>query len=331
MADGRIPAKNLFPGAPPIGVVGMGSSQFGHAYGSPDETKAIAAIKKAFDYGVNFFDVAPFYGAGDAERLLGRGLQQLPREEIFVCSKVGKYKPGESEDFSAERVKRSVHESLERLQLKYLDLVHCHDIESAVDMKQIITETIPALQELKKEGLIRHIGITGLPLDIYTYILDRVPVGTIDCILSYCHNNLADNTLTSLLDYFHEKKIVVVSASFSSMGLLTQKDPPSWHPAAPEVKAAAVRSKKLCADNGTDLARIAIKHFVETPGVDIHLFGMATPDEVDEDIRIVKEVLGMVTNEKAEAEKKVAAQVKEIFAPVLDKTWPTGRQNNRTP
>jgi predicted oxidoreductase len=55
---------------------------------SPDETKAIAAIKKAFDYGVNFFDVAPFYGAGDAERLLGRGLQQLPREEIFVCSKV---------------------------------------------------------------------------------------------------------------------------------------------------------------------------------------------------------------------------------------------------
>jgi hypothetical protein len=53
--------------------------------------------------------------------------------------------------------------------------------------------------------------------------------------------------------------------------------------------------------------------------------------QVDEDIRIVKEVLGMVTNEKAEVEKKVAAQVKEIFAPVLDKTWPTGRQNNRTP
>lgn len=50
---------------------------------------------------------------------------------------MGKYKPGEPEDFSAERVKRSVHESLERLQLKYLDLVHCHDIESAVDMKQV--------------------------------------------------------------------------------------------------------------------------------------------------------------------------------------------------
>lgn len=46
-------------------------------------------------------------------------------------------------------------------------------LKRAAISSQIITETIPALQELKKEGLIRHIGITGLPLDIYTYILDR--------------------------------------------------------------------------------------------------------------------------------------------------------------
>ena len=55
---------------------------------SPDDKKAMAAIKLAFDNGVNFFDVAPFYGAGDAERLLGRGLQQLPRDQIFVGTKV---------------------------------------------------------------------------------------------------------------------------------------------------------------------------------------------------------------------------------------------------
>ena len=50
---------------------------------------------------------------------------------------VGKYKPGEPEDFSAERVTKSVHESLERLGLEYIDLIHCHDIESVVDMKQV--------------------------------------------------------------------------------------------------------------------------------------------------------------------------------------------------
>ncbi len=51
----------------------------------------------------------------------------------------------------------------------------------------------------------------------------RVPVGAVDAVLSYCHNNLADNTLTGLLPYLAEKKVAVISASFSSMGLLTQK------------------------------------------------------------------------------------------------------------
>jgi aryl-alcohol dehydrogenase-like predicted oxidoreductase len=50
-----------------------------------------------------------------------------------------------------------------------------------------------------------------------------VPVGTVDAVLSYCHNNLADNTLQVLLPYLQEKKVAVISASFSSMGLLTQK------------------------------------------------------------------------------------------------------------
>lgn len=75
--------------------------------------------------------------AGSAAQLLGRCIKDLPREEIFVATKVGKYIPGEDEDFSADRVTRSVHESLKRLQLEYIDLIHCHDIESAKDMKQV--------------------------------------------------------------------------------------------------------------------------------------------------------------------------------------------------
>ena len=71
-------------------------------------------------------------------QLLGRCIKDLPREEIFVATKVGKYIPGEKEDFSADRVTRSVSESLARLQLDYIDLIHCHDIESAEDMKQVM-------------------------------------------------------------------------------------------------------------------------------------------------------------------------------------------------
>ena len=70
-------------------------------------------------------------------QLLGRCIKDLPREEVFVATKVGKYIPGEDEDFSADRVTKSVHESLKRLQLDYIDLIHCHDVESAKDMKQV--------------------------------------------------------------------------------------------------------------------------------------------------------------------------------------------------
>jgi L-galactose dehydrogenase len=61
---------------------------------------------------------------------------------------------------------------LTRLQLDYVDLLQCHDIEFA-SLDQIVEETLPAMLKLKEEGLVKKIGITGLPLKIYKYILDR--------------------------------------------------------------------------------------------------------------------------------------------------------------
>jgi hypothetical protein len=66
---------------------------------------------------------------------------------------------------------------------------------------QIIEETLPALQRLKEAGKVRFIGITGLPLKIYKYVLDRVPPGTVDVVLSYCHYSLNDQSLGDLLPY----------------------------------------------------------------------------------------------------------------------------------
>lgn len=101
---------------------------------------------------------------------------------------------------------------------------------------QIVSETIPALQKLKQEGKTRFIGITGLPLDIFTYVLDRVPPGTVDVILSYCHYGVNDSTLLDLLPYLKSKGVGVISASPLAMGLLTEQGPPEWHPASPELK-----------------------------------------------------------------------------------------------
>ena len=103
-----------------------------------DEDEAVRAVHKAFHSGINLFDTSPFYGATKSESVLGKALKGLPRDQIVVCTKVGRY--GEVDfDFSAKTVTRRFHESLARLQLDYVDVVHCHDVEFG-NMDQVCTD-----------------------------------------------------------------------------------------------------------------------------------------------------------------------------------------------
>lgn len=89
---------------------------------------------------------------------------------------------------------------------------------------------------MKEAGKTRFIGITGLPLEIYSYVLDRVPPGTLDVVLSYCHHCINDTTLEDLVPYLKSKGVGVINASPLAMGLLTEAGPPEWHPASAELK-----------------------------------------------------------------------------------------------
>ena len=73
-------------------------------------------------------------------------------------------------------------------------------------------------------------------MEIFTYVLDRVPPGTVDVILSYCHYGINDSALEDLLPYLKSKGVGVISASPLAMGLLTENGPPEWHPASNELK-----------------------------------------------------------------------------------------------
>ncbi|KFK29994.1 hypothetical protein AALP_AA7G204000 [Arabis alpina] len=218
-----------------VSAVGFGASPLGSHYSPVAEDDAVAAVREAFRLGINFFDTSPYYGRTLSEKVLGKALKalQVPRSDYIVATKCGRYVEGF--DFSAERVRKSIDESLEHLELDYVDILHCHDIEFA-SLDQIVSETIPALQKLKEEGKLRFIGITGLPFHIFSYVLDRVAPGTINVILSYCHYSVNDSTLLDLLPYLKSKGVGVISASPLSMALLTEQGPPEWHPAPPELK-----------------------------------------------------------------------------------------------
>ncbi|KAJ8492601.1 hypothetical protein OPV22_014322 [Ensete ventricosum] len=157
-----------------LSCLGFGASPLGNVFGHVSHADAVAAVRLALQLGINFFDTSPYYGGTVSETVLGNCLHELnvPREDIVVSTKCGRYIDGF--DFSAERVTRSIDESLARLKLDYVDILHCHDIEFG-SLDQIVNETIPALQKIKEAGKARFIGITGLPLGIFTYVLDRVP------------------------------------------------------------------------------------------------------------------------------------------------------------
>mmetsp|Transcript_37035 Transcript_37035/g.82332 ORF Transcript_37035/g.82332 Transcript_37035/m.82332 type:complete len:328 (+) Transcript_37035:137-1120(+) len=326
MATPSIPKRTLGKTGLQVSVLGYGASPLGGVFEPIDEGKGIQAVHDAFKAGVNFFDTSPFYGATKSETVLGQALKDLPRSEIIISTKVGRYGQ-DLFDFSAARVTASVAESLTRLQTDYIDIIQCHDIEYG-SLDQIISETLPALVKLREEGKVRHIGITGLPLAIYKYVLDRVPPGTVDVVLSYCHNSLNDTTLQGLLPYLEDKGVGVITASPLSMGLLTKQGPPIWHPAPPQVQEACRDAAQCAAAAGVDIAKLALAQSVRTPGIATTLVGMATPDIVAANVEATLEALGLLTNADDRKETAALAEVERVLKPIKDVTWPSGKPEN---
>lgn len=304
-----------------LSCVGFGASPLGKVFGPVSEEEAIATVLEAFKRGINFFDTSPYYGGTLSEKVLGKCLKALgvPRDQYIVATKCGRYKDGF--DFSAERVTKSIDESLERLQLDYVDILQCHDIEFG-SLDQIVTETIPALQKIKESGRARFIGITGLPLDIYTYVLDRVPAGTIDVVLSYCHYCLNDSSLEDLLPYLKSKGVGIIYASPLAMGLLTENGPPEWHPASPEIKAACKAAADYCKKNGKNISKLALQYSLSNKDISTVLVGMNAVWQVEENVSAALELQATGKDEKT------LAEVEAILKPVKNQTWPSGIQKS---
>ena len=240
-------------------------------------------------------DTAPWYGFGESERILGRVLKaaRIPRAAYYLSTKVGRYLPGvlEQFDFTYARTLASVDESLARLQVDYIDTVQVHDPEFAPALEIILSETLPALEAARAAGKIRRIGITGYPLAALRYLAERVPAGiTIDSALSYCHYNLHDTTLRDdgTLAALAARGIGVVCGSPLSMGLLTPRGPPAWHPASAGLKARCAAAAAYAAERGADIAHLAL-HFAlfSQPDIVTIMISSASLARISHDLAVV--------------------------------------------
>jgi len=302
-----------------VSVLSFGASSLGGVFHDTDDGEAIRTVHAALDLGINFIDVSPYYGKTRAETVLGRALKGVPRDRYILATKIGQYDDGVF-DFSAERVASSLDESCARLGVDYIDLLQCHDIEFA-DLGQIVNETLPALVRLREQGRIGHVGVTGLPLKVLRSTIERTAPGVVETVLSFCHYELNDSSLTDLLPLCKDRDIGVISAAPTGMGLLTQRGVPSWHPAPPAIVEGCRKAVEFCQLNGVDIVKLAVQFSIAHPRIATTLIGTANPENIRRNVAWAME----------EPDFEVIGQVLALLRPIHNHNFTRGRRENRDP
>lgn len=270
-----------------VSQLSFGASSLGGVFHSVKEADALDAVFTAVELGMNFIDVSPYYGHYKAETVLGKALKDIPRGKYYLSTKVGRYgKDGVNTwDYSAKRAKESVYESMERLHVDHIDLINVHDIEFQADLpgglQKVCDETLPALCELREEGVVSHVGITDLQPENIKWVIEHVPAGTVEATLCFCHYSLNDELLTDYFDFFEQHNVGIINASPLSMGLLSTRGVPDWHPAPKALVEACQHAVAHCNAKGYPIEKLAIQYAISSPHIATTLFSSANPANVE--------------------------------------------------
>ncbi len=300
-----------------ISNLSFGASSLGSVFHETKEAESIKAVEIAIEGGINFIDVSPYYGHYKAETVLGKALKIIPRDKYYLSTKVGRYgKDGKNTwDYSGKRATESVYESMDRLNIDYIDVINVHDIEFQAalpgGLQKVCEETLPALVELKKKGVVGHVGITDLQLKNLKWVIDHSEEGTVESVLNFCHYCLNDDELVDYLDYFESKGIGVINASPLSMGLLTMRGVPDWHPAPKPLVEACAKAAQYCQEKGYPIEKLAIQYSVANPRIAGTLFSSANPENVKRNIEWANQ----------EADAQMVAEVRKIIGDQQRVTW----------
>lgn len=211
-------------------AVGFGCWAIGGTWNNVSDHESIRAIKVAVEAGINFFDVAPVYGKGHAERVLGQALKTEKREDIIIATKCGlpwsqDKRKKTRKDLTKASIFKEIDDSLMRLQTDYVDLYQVH----WPDPNTPIAETADALAELKKQGKIRHVGVSNYSLDMTREMMEGVEVATFQGLYNLIEQNpehyhnipLQYRTRQEALPFCHDNEMKYLPYSPLMQGLLT--------------------------------------------------------------------------------------------------------------
>jgi len=263
--------------------LGFGGASIGNLYKEVSDAQAAETVRAAWDVGVRYFDTAPHYGLGLSERRTGAVLREYPRDEYVLSTKVGRLLVPNPDgagtddldngfavpatlrrqwDFSADGVRRSLEDSLERLGgLDRIDVALIHDPEESDDPESALTMAAPALARLRAEGVIGAYGVGSKQWQILHRFVTETEVDAI--MLAGRYTLLEQPALDELLPACEKHGVSVVNVGVFNSGLLARDWPEAdGHyeygsaPAQLLDKARAIAT--LCQEYGTTLPHAAL-------------------------------------------------------------------------
>lgn len=286
--------------------LGLGLAGIGSLYRPVPADEAAAIVDHAWDRGVRLFDTAPLYGFGSSEERAGRALRSRPRGEYVLSTKVGRLivagdpepgslwadpPPGRTArfDFSATGIRRSVEQSLERLGLHRVDVLHIHDPDDHYG--SALRSAYPVLADLRRADVIGAIGVGMNQAELPARFIREVDPPGLDCVLLAGRYTLLDQSgLAELLPLCRQRGVSVLAAAVYNSGLLA--DPTgnprfNYAPAPGDVLARARAMDEVCRRHGVPLRAAAVQFPFGHPAVSAVVCGALTAAEVDDTVEML--------------------------------------------
>ena len=298
-----------------VSSLSFGASALGGVFRAIDEEEGIRAVHAALDAGINYFDVAPAYGGTVAETVLGKALKGIARDRYFLSTKAGKYTaPGaygaDELNYSETRIRAGLEESMKRLGVDYVEIIHLHDFEYQGFSKteSAFNEGFPTLVKLKQEGRIGAVSAGIYPMELWQRVVAEAPV---DAILTHNHYCINDTRGLELVAPCRAKNIGMINASPFASGLLTGGTIADWHPAGSEDRKLFAEAAAFCERQGTSIAKIAFQFSCQDSPFQTTMFSSARTSSVARNLTWFSEPL----------DQGLLEEVRRILAPVIDKQW----------
>jgi len=286
--------------------LGLGTAPLGNLFQPVSDGQAAAVVTRALELGIRFFDTAPLYGHGLAERRLGAALAGVSRDTYVLATKVGRLlvrgaDPDPSQfhegqpfyrdtpdvapvfDFSARGARQSLEESLARLGLDRVDVLHIHDPDEHPG--EALEGAYRTLDELRGVGVVGAIGAGMNQAEMLARFARAAPF---DCFLLAGRYTLLDQSgLDELLPLCAEKGISIIAGGVYNSGLLADPRPGATYDYVPAPAALVERARAIgavCAGHNVPLKAAAIQFPFGHPAVDVVLAGCRSVAELEENV-----------------------------------------------